>query len=89
MLDDINRRLSHQFLLAFFAKPEKTAGLQRIKLKTEVPNAELVAAEKFMSRRRYRSGSGCQDSRESGVYSRVARSKFPEGEEAVAPSGKS
>jgi hypothetical protein len=45
-LDDINRRLSHQFLLAFFAKPEKTAGLQRIKLKTEVPNAELVAAEK-------------------------------------------
>ncbi len=46
MLDDINRRLSHQFLLAFFAKPEKTAGLQRIKLKTEVPNAELVAAEK-------------------------------------------
>ena len=45
-LDDINRRLSHQFLLAFFARPEKTAGLQRIKLKTEVPNAELVAAEK-------------------------------------------
>jgi hypothetical protein len=32
--------------LAFFAKPEKTAGLQRIKLETEVPNAELVAAEK-------------------------------------------
>jgi hypothetical protein len=45
-LDDINRRLSHQFLVAFFARPEKTAGLQRIKLKTEVPNAELVAAEK-------------------------------------------
>jgi VWFA-related protein len=45
-LDDINRRLSHQYLLAFFAKPEKKAGLQRIKLKTEVPNAELVGAEK-------------------------------------------
>jgi len=45
-LDEINRRLSHQFLLAFFARAEKTGGLQRIKLKTEVPNAELVAAEK-------------------------------------------
>ena len=45
-LDDIDRRLSHQFLLAFFAKPEKKAGLQRIKLRTEVPNAELVGAEK-------------------------------------------
>ncbi len=45
-LDDLNRRLSHQYLLAFFAKPEKKPGLQRIKLRTEVPNAELVAAEK-------------------------------------------
>jgi hypothetical protein len=44
--DDINRRLSHQFLLAFFARAEKAAGLQRIRLKTEVPNAELIAAEK-------------------------------------------
>jgi hypothetical protein len=45
-LEDVSRRLNHQFLLAFFAKPGKKAGLQRIKLKTEVPNAELVAAEK-------------------------------------------
>lgn len=45
-LDDLNRRLNHQFLLAFFARPEKKAGLQRVKSRTEVPNAELVAAEK-------------------------------------------
>jgi hypothetical protein len=41
-LDDLNRRLNHQFLLAFFARPEKKAGLQRVKLRTEVPNAEKV-----------------------------------------------
>ena len=45
-LDDLNRRLNHQYLLAFFAKPEKKAALVRVKLRTEVPNAELVAAEK-------------------------------------------
>jgi hypothetical protein len=45
-LEDVDRRLSHQYLLAFFARPEKKAGLQRIKLRTEIPNAELVGAEK-------------------------------------------
>lgn len=45
-LNDLNRRLEHQYLLAFFAKPEKKPGLQRIKLRTEVPNVELVGAEK-------------------------------------------
>ena len=45
-LDDLNRRLNHQYLLAFFAKPEKKAALVRVKLRTEVSNAELVAAEK-------------------------------------------
>lgn len=45
-LDDINLKLSHQYLLGFLAKPEKKAGLQRVKLRTEVPNAELVAAER-------------------------------------------
>jgi hypothetical protein len=45
-LEDLNRRLTHQYLLAFFAKPDKKPGLQRIKLRTEVPNAELVGAEK-------------------------------------------
>lgn len=45
-LDDLNLKLSHQYLLAFLAKPEKKAGFRRVKLRTEVPNAELVAAER-------------------------------------------
>src|SRR6266436_4986337 len=33
-LDDLNRRLNHQYLLAFFAKPEKKAALVRVKIRT-------------------------------------------------------
>jgi hypothetical protein len=44
-LDDLTRRLTRQYLLTFLAKPEKKAGFQRIKLTTEVPNAELVGAD--------------------------------------------
>ena len=44
-LDDMAHKLGHQFLLTFSAKPEKKAGIQRVKLQTEVPNAELVAAD--------------------------------------------
>jgi hypothetical protein len=45
-LDDLARRLTHQYLLTFIAKPQKKSGLQRVKLTTEVPNAELVAADR-------------------------------------------
>jgi hypothetical protein len=45
-LENITLRLNHQYLLTFLAKPEKKAGMQRIKLRTEVPNAELVAADR-------------------------------------------
>lgn len=45
-LEDITRRLSRQYLLTFLAKPQKKAGLQRVKLRTEVPNAELVSADR-------------------------------------------
>jgi hypothetical protein len=45
-LDDVNRRLMHQYELEFLAKPGKKAGLQPVKLRSEVPNAELVGAEK-------------------------------------------
>jgi len=43
-LDDLGHRLTHQYLLTFLAKPEKKSGMQRIRLQTEVPNAELVGA---------------------------------------------
>jgi hypothetical protein len=45
-LDDVKRRLTHQYLLEFLAKPEKKAGLQSVKLRAEQPNAELVAADR-------------------------------------------
>jgi hypothetical protein len=45
-LEDLTRRLTNQYLLTFLAKPEKKPGLQSVKLRTEVPNAELVAADK-------------------------------------------
>lgn len=44
-LDQFADRLKHQFKLTFLAKPRKDAGFQRIRLETEVPNAELDAAD--------------------------------------------
>jgi hypothetical protein len=43
-LDGIADRLPRQYLLAFVVKPEKKAGMRRVRLQTEVPNAELVSA---------------------------------------------
>jgi hypothetical protein len=45
-LDDVGKRLAHQYLLTFLAKPPKKADWQRIRLMTEVPNADLVAPGK-------------------------------------------
>lgn len=45
-LDEFADRLKHQYRLTFLAKPEKKAGYQRIRLETEVPNTELLAAER-------------------------------------------
>jgi len=43
-LTDAARRLNHQYLLTFLAKPEKKAGLRSIKLRTELHNVDLVSA---------------------------------------------
>src|SRR6266850_1135429 len=45
-LDDLTGKLTRQYLLKFLAKPENKAGLRQVKLRTEVPNAELVAADR-------------------------------------------
>jgi hypothetical protein len=42
--DNISRQLDHQYLLTFVAKPERKAGLQPVKLSTEVPDTKLVGA---------------------------------------------
>jgi hypothetical protein len=47
-LDEVNHRLGHQYFLSFLAKPQKKTGLQRIKLTTEVPNVDLVSADRVM-----------------------------------------
>jgi hypothetical protein len=44
-LDQLTHQLQHQYLLTFVPKPEKKAGMQRVRLATEVPGAELVAPE--------------------------------------------
>jgi hypothetical protein len=44
-LDDIARRLGHQYWLGFLAKAQKKAGMQRIRIRTEVPHVELVAQD--------------------------------------------
>ena len=45
-LEDVTNRLGHQYLLTFLAKPQKKAGWQRVRVTTEVPNADLVSADK-------------------------------------------
>ena len=45
-LEDLSKKLSHQYLLTFVAKPEKKPGLYPVKVRTEAPNAELVAPSK-------------------------------------------
>jgi len=45
-LDEVEHRLGQQYLLTFIAKPQKKSGFQRVKVKTEIHNAELVAAGK-------------------------------------------
>lgn len=42
-LNEYAQKITHQFRLTFLAKPAKKAGLQHIKLETEVNNAELIA----------------------------------------------
>jgi len=44
-LDEEARRLTHQYLLTFLAQPPKKSGLQRVKIRTEVPKVDLVTAE--------------------------------------------
>jgi len=45
-LEQITDRLKHQYRLTFLAKAELKATYQRVKLETEVPNADLVAADR-------------------------------------------
>jgi hypothetical protein len=43
-LENTARRLQNQYLLSFLAKPPKKASWQQIRLKTEVPDVDLISA---------------------------------------------
>jgi hypothetical protein len=45
-LDQFADRLNHQYKLTFLAKADKKPSYQHVRLETEVPNAELVTADK-------------------------------------------
>ena len=44
-LDRLQMILNNQYFLAFLANPGKKAGLQRVKISTEVPKVEIVSAD--------------------------------------------
>jgi hypothetical protein len=44
--EDVQRHLDHQYFLAFIPKPQKKSGWQKIKVTTEVSNAEVVSPHK-------------------------------------------
>jgi hypothetical protein len=43
-LDQMQKLLDNQYIVEFLAKPHKKAGLQSVRISTEVPGAELAAA---------------------------------------------
>ena len=45
-LQDLSRRLEHQYLLSFIPKPEKKSGWHNVRLSTEVPNVDLISARR-------------------------------------------
>ncbi len=45
-LDEVAEHLDHQYRVGFLAKPENKAGLRSVRITTEAPNTELVAARK-------------------------------------------
>jgi hypothetical protein len=45
-LEDMEKHLNNQYLLTFNAKPQRKSGWQRVKVTTEVPNAELISAHR-------------------------------------------
>ena len=44
-LERLQRHFANQYYLVFLAVPQEKAGLQRVNVSTEVPNAEIVAAD--------------------------------------------
>lgn len=46
-LSEFADRLNHQYLLTFLIKPDKKPSYKHVRLETEIPNAELVTADRI------------------------------------------
>ena len=44
-LDELSHRLGQQYLLSFFPKAERKQGFERVRLRTEIPDVDLVGQE--------------------------------------------
>lgn len=44
-LERLQKMLSNQYFVVFQASPKKSAGLQRVKVQTELSNSELLAPD--------------------------------------------
>jgi hypothetical protein len=44
-LDQLQKALDNQYLLSFYASPDKKAGLQRVNISTEIPGVDFGAAD--------------------------------------------
>jgi hypothetical protein len=44
-LQDIAKKLNHQYRLTFLAKPKNKSGIERVRITTEVPGVDLIAAD--------------------------------------------
>ncbi|MGB8065699.1 MAG: hypothetical protein WCF26_27690 [Candidatus Sulfotelmatobacter sp.] len=44
-LEQFSERLGHQYFLVFLAKPPKKPGLQRVRVRTEIQNVDLISAQ--------------------------------------------
>ena len=45
-LQDLTNKMQHQYVLSFLAQPQKKAGFHQVKVQTEVPNVDLVSADR-------------------------------------------
>ena len=45
-LEDLARRLNHQYMVTFLARPGKKNSMQPVRVRTDVPNTELVSAQR-------------------------------------------
>jgi hypothetical protein len=72
-LEDLARKLNHQFLLVFLPKPVKKSGLESVRVRTEIRGAQLMAATRVY----VPASRGEQEGRVCGLAHSRIWSQFP------------